>query len=187
VKKYRDQLGFAEVENLLHSEFHEYRLTALLLWVQHYQRGDEAQREAVYQAYLANTTWINNWDLIDTTAHHIVGEHLLERTKDILYQLVESEDLWERRIAIISTFRFIKNDEFNDTMQIAEQLLQDQQDLIHKAVGWMLREVGKRDQATEAVFLQKHAATMPRTMLRYAIEKFSPEQRSYYMQMGKAG
>lgn len=185
VKRYRAQLSVADVEQLLHSAFHEHRLSALLLWVQQYQGGNAAQRDAVYAAYLANTAWINNWDLIDSTAHHIVGEHLQERPRAVLYQLAESADLWQRRIAIISTFRFIKNHDFTETLQIAERLLNDQQDLIHKATGWMLREVGKREQAVEEAFLQQHAATMPRTMLRYAIEKFSSAQRRYYLQMGR--
>ncbi len=185
VNKYRDQIGVAEVEKLLHSEFHEHRLTALLLWVQHYQNGDTAQREAVYSAYLANTAWINSWDLVDSTAHHIVGAHLLRRSREGLYRLAEAKNLWQRRIAIISTLYFIKNDDFAETLQLAEYLLHDQEDLIHKAVGWMLREVGKRDRAAEAVFLQQYAALMPRTMLRYAIEKFSPEKRQYYMRYGR--
>ncbi len=180
VKKYRDQIQHTEVEGLLHSTFHEHRLTALLLWVQHYQRGDSTQRQQVFAAYLANTDWINSWDLVDTTAHHIVGEHLLTGSRAVLYRLSQSSSLWERRIAIISTFRLIKNDEFEDTLNIAKALLDDQEDLIHKAVGWMLREVGKRDQAVEEAFLQQHAPQMPRTMLRYAIEKFSAQKREMY-------
>ncbi|MCK5477234.1 MAG: DNA alkylation repair protein, partial [Candidatus Aenigmarchaeota archaeon] len=124
---------------------------------------------------------INNWDLVDSSAEHILGDYLLEKDKSILYDLAKSENMWERRIAIISTFCFIKNNEFEDALKISEMLLNDNHDLIHKAVGWMLREIGKRDIQTEELFLKKYSKKMPRTMLRYSIEKFEESKRKYYL------
>ena len=152
-----------------------------MILVHKYERGDEPEREAIYRAYLANTNRINNWDLVDCSAHKIVGAHLRDRDRSPLIALAKSESLWERRIAIIATLDFIGQNDFRDTLRIAELLLTDRHDLIHKATGWMLREVGKRDQATLERFLRKHSRVMPRTMLRYAIERFSPELRAKYM------
>jgi 3-methyladenine DNA glycosylase AlkD len=178
--KYKS-IAVAEAVALLQSKWHEVRLLALMILVHQYERGDDAQREAIYRAYLANTNRINNWDLVDCSAHKIVGAHLRERDRSKLIALAKSESLWERRIAIIATLDFIRADDFADTLRIAEALLGDRHDLIHKAVGWMLREVGKRDQAVLERFLSKHARVMPRTMLRYAIERFPPELRARYM------
>jgi len=147
-KKYRG-LSLSEVETLLHSTIHEERLVALLILVEKYNQGDE--KEKIYRLYLKNTKNINNWDLVDLSAEKIVGRHLIEGEKKILYQLARSKDLWERRIAIMSTYFFIKNNRYDDTLKIAEVLLEDRHDLIHKAVGWMLREVGKRDKKKEVV------------------------------------
>jgi len=171
----------AEAVTLLQSKWHEARLLALMILVCKYERGDDAMRDEIYRSYLANTHRINNWDLVDASAPNIVGAYLLERDRAPLYDLANSESLWERRIAIIATQHFIRHDDFDDTLRIAEILLDDRHDLIHKASGWMLREVGKRNQPLLERFLRKHAKQMPRTMLRYAIERFSPERRAQYM------
>jgi 3-methyladenine DNA glycosylase AlkD len=171
----------AEINRLLKSSYHEERLCALLILVTKYQRADEAEREAIYRLYLKNTRYINNWDLVDSSAHHIVGAHLEAEDKQILFDLAASRDLWKRRIAIMSTLYFIRQHEFQVTLDLAEILLNDKQDLIHKAVGWMLREVGNRDGKVERVFLKQHYRVMPRTMLRYAIEKFPSHERQRYL------
>jgi 3-methyladenine DNA glycosylase AlkD len=144
-----------------------------------------AQKKELFDFYLRNTRNINNWDLVDVTAPRIVGEYLQDKDRNILYKLAKSDNLWEKRIAIISTLTFIKNNDFKDTLAISEILLHDKHDLIHKAVGWMLREVGKKDETIEKEFLDKHAKHMPRTMLRYAIERFSDKDKLYYMKMDK--
>jgi 3-methyladenine DNA glycosylase AlkD len=170
-----------ETVRLLHSLLHEARLLALLLLIQAYAEGGEAERMSIYSLYLKNTRWINNWDLVDVSAEHIVGAHLYTRDRSALDSLADSKLLWERRIAILATFHFIRRGEFADTLRIAERLVCDREDLMHKAVGWMLREVGKRDLAAEEAFLIKHARTLPRTMLRYAIERFPEELRQRYL------
>lgn len=166
---------------LLRSEWHEARLLALLLLVDAYRRGDADTREAIYRLYLDNTRYVNNWDLVDSSAPHIVGAHLEEGDRSVLDRLAKSEMLWERRIAILATQHYIRGGEFVTTLRIAERLVKDGHDLIHKAVGWMLREVGNRDREAEEVFLRRHHRTMPRTMLRYAIEKFPPDLRQRYL------
>ncbi len=168
-------------EKLLKSEYHEVRIFALFLLVSRFSKSSADEQEKIYHLYLSNTQYVNNWDLVDSSAHHIVGTYLENKDKSILYDLSKSNSLWERRIAILSTFYFIKKNQFSDTLHISEQLLCDQEDLIHKAVGWMLREVGKRDLAKEVAFLKTHYQKMPRTMLRYAIEKFSKEDRQKYL------
>ena len=178
--KYK-QATVSDAEQLLQSPFHEDRLLALLILVQLYRRGDAAQRQAIYKLYLANTKFINNWDLVDSSAAGIVGAFLHERDKTPLTRLAQSVVLWERRIAIIATSYFIKQGQFDETLRIAELLVNDSEDLIHKATGWMLREVGNRDRATEEVFLRRHYRHMPRTMLRYAIEKFPEPERQAYL------
>jgi 3-methyladenine DNA glycosylase AlkD len=174
-------IAAAEAFELLQSKWHEARILALMILVRKYERGDEATRDEIYLGYLRNTSRINNWDLVDVSAHAIVGAHLRERDRAPLYALAKSNSLWERRIAIISTQYFIRHNDFDDTLRIAEILLDDKHDLIHKATGWMLREVGKRDQPALERFLRKHAGRMPRTMLRYAIERFPEELRKRYM------
>lgn len=166
---------------LLRSSYHEERLAALVGLVTLYERSGADERQQIYRQYLKNTGYINNWDLVDCSAHQIVGGYLLERDKKPLYRLVESKNLWERRIAIIATFFFIKQGRFEDTLKLSELLLQDQEDLIHKAVGWMLRELGKQGRELEEQFLQKYYRRMPRTMLRYAIEKFPEPLRKGYL------
>ena len=170
---------------LLRSGYHEDRLTALLVLVLKYERGDEATRESVYNAYLAHTRHINNWDLVDSSAHQIVGGHLVSRPREPLYELAHSDSLWERRIAIIATLHFIKQEDYNETFALADILLSDTEDLIHKAVGWMLREAGNRDRDAEERFLRSRYRRMPRTMLRYAIEKFPEPRRKAYL-LGEA-
>jgi len=180
VKKYRG-ISITEVRKLLHSKFHEERLLAVLMLVQLFKSGDESVQKQVYDLYLENTEYINNWDIVDISASNIVGAHLYEKDKAPLYDLVQSKNLWERRIAIIATFYFIRQNEFDDTLKLAKILLNDKEDLIHKAVGWMLREVGKREIEFEEEFLQEHYKIMPRTMLRYAIEKFPETSRKMYL------
>jgi 3-methyladenine DNA glycosylase AlkD len=180
VRKYRG-LDDAAVLELLASPWHEERLVALLLMVDAYDRGDDPRRALIHRAYLANTARINNWDLVDASAGDIVGGHLTAGDITLLERLARSENLWERRIAIVSTFYFIKHNEFRPTLKIATLLLGDSQDLIHKATGWMLREVGKRDRTALDRFLKKHYRRMPRTMLRYAIERHPERVRKQYL------
>ncbi len=174
-------IDLGTAEELLHSPYHEDRLTALLILVEKYKKKDPEQRQTIYDLYLANTAWINNWDLVDSSAHKIVGPHLENRDRGILYELVKSDSLWERRIAMMTTHYFISKGDFEDALRLAELLLHDEHDLIHKVVGWMLRELGKRNFDLEDAFLQKHYQSMPRTMLRYAIEKFPEERRQAYL------
>jgi len=175
---YKD-LPFFDIRTLLHSKIHEERLCALLILVYQFQKGNNQKK--IYEFYLKNTKRINNWDLVDSSADKIVGCYLFEKDKKILCTLARSSNLWERRIAIIATFYFIRNKQFEDTLVVSEILLQDKHDLIHKAVGWMLREVGKRDQNILETFLKKYYKIMPRTMLRYSIEKFSDPKKKFYM------
>lgn len=179
-RKYR-HLKIPVLRKLLRSKYHEERLAALIMMVDRFAREEREVRKEIYELYLANTRFINNWDLVDTSAPGIVGAWLYDKSRRPLRQLAKSRDLWERRIAILATFWFIRQDELDDTLDIASMLLQDEHDLIHKAVGWMLRELGKRDQATEEAFLKKHYKTMPRTMLRYAIERFPEGKRQKYL------
>ena len=172
-------ISLNDTVELLQSPFHEARLTALLIMVYQAKRGDDSR--PLYRAYLANTDRINSWDLVDVTAEHLVGAHLFEKSRKPLYKLAKSKSLWERRIAILSTFYFIWHNDFDDTLAIAEILLNDKEDLMHKAFGWMLREVGNRDLAIEEAFLLPRYRQMPRTMLRYAIERFPEPKRLSYL------
>lgn len=180
VKLFRD-MSLSETLVLLRSPLHEVRLFALLMMVQKFSKGDEATRAEIYRTYLDNTSFINNWDLVDSSASYIVGVWLRERDRRPLYKLATSKNLWERRIAMLATFDFIRNREFDDALAIAEHLLNDPEDLMHKAVGWMLREIGNRDIRLEKAFLKRHYKNMPRTMLRYAIEKFPEKERQRYL------
>lgn len=179
-REYRD-LPLPEAVDLLHSPIHEARLLALLILVGAYARGNAALRERIYRLYLDHKRFINNWDLVDASAEHVVGRHLLDRSRAPLHALAASGLLWDRRISVMATFHFIKRGEFAETLRIAERLLRDREDLIQKATGWMLREIGKRDRAAEEAFLKVHCRIMPRTMLRYAIEKFPEELRQRYL------
>jgi len=174
-------IPLVDLQVLLKSKFHEERLIALLILVAKYKHANEAVREKLFNFYLKNSAKINNWDLVDLSADKIVSAFLIDKEKSLLFKLAKSTNLWERRISIISTFYFIRNGIFEITFQIAEQLLRDQHDLIHKAVGWMLREIGKRDLEPEEEFLKLHYKKMPRTMLRYAIEKFPETKRQAYL------
>ena len=165
----------------LSSEFHEERLFALLILTGIYKHAGDDGRERVYEKYLANTSRINNWDLVDISAPHIVGAHLEKRPRRRLYELAGSRSLWKRRIAIVATLHFIRQNDPADTLEIARVLLSDKEDLIHKAAGWMLREAGKRDLAALRAFLERHAPSMPRTMLRYSIERFPPDERMFWL------
>lgn len=180
VKEFRDA-PLAEVVKLLRSPWHEDRLCALLLFVDLFERGDDPLRKKIYTLYLKNTRYINNWDLVDLSAPKIVGPYLDGGSRALLYRFVRSKDLWERRIAVLATFPYIRNADFADALSIAEKLLSDDEDLMHKAVGWMLREVGKKDVAVLDGFLKKHYRKMPRTALRYAIERFPEVKRKKYL------
>ncbi|MEA2092811.1 MAG: DNA alkylation repair protein [Patescibacteria group bacterium] len=179
-KKYSG-ISLRELIGVLHSKIHEERFVALLILINKFEKGSDREKEEAVKFYLDNLKWINNWDLVDVSAYKILGSYLFDKDKDVLYNLVVSENLWERRIAIISTLHFIKNNSFTDTFQISEILLEDDHDLIHKAVGWMLREVGNKSLQTEVKFLNKYYKKMPRTMLRYAVEKFPEDLRLKYL------
>lgn len=181
VREFRE-ISLKDALELLKSPFHEARLLALLLLVAQYSSANRmTDREVIYRSYLSHTSFINNWDLVDCSAEHIVGTHLFLKDRSPLYRLARSKRLWDRRIGIMSTFHFIKRKDFPDTLTIAEMLLHDKEDLIHKAVGWMLREVGKRNRSVEERFLSKYYKEMPRTMLRYAIEKLPESERLAYL------
>ncbi|MBD3204499.1 DNA alkylation repair protein [Candidatus Woesearchaeota archaeon] len=166
-----------DVKKLLESKIHEHRFVALVILIKKFSK----QQEKIYDFYMDNLKHINNWDLVDISAPKIAGKYLLDKDKSVLYDLARSENLWKKRIAIISTFEFIKNDRFRTALEISEILSNDSHDLIHKAVGWMLREIGKRNLDAEEEFLKKHYKKMPRTMLRYAIEKFGENKRKAYL------
>ena len=184
-KKYID-LDFLEIEKLLASKIHEHRLTGVLILVYKYQRADNKLKEKIFNFYLQHLQGINNWDIVDASAHKIIGAYLFaqdnpKQTKNILFKLAQASNFWKRRIAIVATFYFIKQGEYNYTLAIAKLLLKDEQDLIQKAVGWMLRELGKKDEKIAERFLQQYHKEMPRTMLRYALERFSEQKRKKYL------
>jgi len=179
-KQFKD-LSLDAVKSLILSKVHEERLIAAFILVDQFKRGDEKKKKNIFNFYLKNRKGINNWDLVDLSAPKIIGAYLIDKEKDLLYKFARSKDLWEKRIAIISTQTFIRKHFFEDTLKISKILLNDKHDLIHKAVGWMLREVGNRDLQTEEEFLKKHYKLMPRTMLRYAIEKFPELKRKAYL------
>jgi 3-methyladenine DNA glycosylase AlkD len=181
VKKYYSDLQLPEIQVLVKSKIHEERLVGLLILVEKFKRASEEDQARYYKFYLKHAKYVNNWDLVDLTAPHIVGVYLLHKSRKILYILARSRVLWERRIAILACFTFIRASDYEDALKISRILLSDEHDLIHKAVGWMLREIGKRDQQREEEFLKKHFQIMPRTMLRYAIERFDERKRKYYL------
>jgi 3-methyladenine DNA glycosylase AlkD len=178
--RYREA-GLKDTLRILKSPIHEERLLALFILILKYGKSDATGREKIYRLYLKHARYINNWDLVDATAKHIIGDFLRDRDKAPLLKLAKSGSVWERRIAILSTFNYIEKKQFEDTLKIAEILLNDEHDLIHKAVGWMLREIGKRDLAAEEGFIKTHYKRMPRTMLRYAIERFPESKRQAYL------
>ena len=179
-KNYKD-LKLSEVKKLLYSKIHEERLCALLILVDKFEKGEIEEKEKVFTFYIKNAKQVNNWDLVDISASRIVGRFLIDKPKGLLYKFAMSENLWKKRISIISTYTFIKEGKYEDTFKIAEILMNDKHDLIHKAVGWMLREVGKKSLKDEEKFLKKYYKIMPRTMLRYAIERFPEEKRINYL------
>ncbi|WP_020404033.1 DNA alkylation repair protein [Gracilimonas tropica] len=179
-KKFQD-MELDEVAKLLHNKYHEVRLTAAYLLVYKVEKRDQQTLEAVVKCYLKNLEGINNWDLVDSSCHKILGPYFEDKERNLLYDFARSEDLWKKRIAMISCYHFIRNNDFEDALNIAEILVNDDHDLIHKAVGWMLREIGNWDLEAEESFLKKHYQTMPRTMLRYAIEKFDEPLRLKYL------
>lgn len=181
VKEYYAQMSTVDTLKFLRSDIHEERMFALLVLVSRYQKGNNDLKERIFNIFLKNTEYINNWDLVDVTVPHVVGDYLSDKDRRVLYDLARSSDLWKRRIAIVATFRFIKLGELNDTFAISRLLLDDKHDLIHKAVGWMLREAGKKDLCMLKSFLKENISVMPRTMLRYAIEKFPESERKNYL------
>ena len=181
-KKFHD-LPIPAILRLLHSRYHEYRLIALLILVLQFERGDDKAKKQIVDIYLGETKWINNWDLVNLSAYKILGAWLLTHNRRVLTRLAKSSNMWERRLAIVSTYAFILTGELDDTFALSTRLLTDTHDLMHKAVGWMLREAGKKDVAQLEAFLHKHAKTMPRTMLRYSIEKFPEKKRKTYLLM----
>lgn len=179
--KKNSHLSLREIVRLLKSSYHEERLFALILMVNLFAKAKDEARDQIYTSYLENTEYVNGWDLVDSSAHQIVGGYLFDKKRDVLKKLCSSKSLWERRISIISTYHFIKKEQYSDTLKIAKALLNDEEDLVHKAVGWMLREVGNRNRQVEEDFLRDHYKLMPRTMLRYAIEKFDNGERKKYL------
>ncbi|GAB3936597.1 DNA alkylation repair protein [Micromonospora vulcania] len=179
--RYWRDLALTETAELLNDGVHEVRLTSLFILVRQFAKGDEEQRGRIFDLVLANTSRINNWDLADSSAPYIVGPWLLDKDRGVLDRLATSNLVWDRRIAIMATFAFIKSGDFDWTFRLSERLLHDPHDLVHKAVGWMLREVGNRDRAAEEEFLARTYRVMPRVMLRYAIEKFEPQRRRAYL------
>ncbi len=180
-KQWKD-LPTPEILRLVSSPINEERLLALFILIHQYGKGDEKEKERIYKLYLSHIKQVNNWNLVDASSRDILGAHLFERDKEMLCELAQSPSLWERRIAIVATWHFIRKDRFDWTIKLVEFLLRDKEDLMHKAVGWMLREVGERDISVLRAFLDKYAQDMPRTMLRYAIEKLSEKERKAYMQ-----
>lgn len=183
-KKFKE-LALDEIQKLLNSKLHECRLTALIILVNQFKRADEKMRKEIYNFYLANTKNINNWDLVDSSASQIVGAYLLDKDHRLLYKYVSSASMWERRIAVISTFAFIARNDFDDTIKLAKLLMNDKEDLMHKAVGWALREIGKKDITVLDNFLKENAHLLPRTTLRYAIEKYPEATRKKYLAVKK--
>lgn len=175
-------LSHKDLQRLLNSKYHEFRLSALLILVKKYQKADTPDKKKIVDFYLKNIKNINNWDLVDVTCYHILGEYLFDKDRKIIYELAGSKNIWSRRISIISTFYFIKKNDLNDVFKLAQILLKDEHDLMHKAVGWMLREAGKRDVARLEKFLIKNIEKIPRTTLRYAIEKFPEKKRKFLLQ-----
>ena len=181
IAKLHKDISIEEIRDLIQSEWHEVRLCALIIMVEKSKKKDEALRKELFNLYLSQTERINNWDLVDLSCRFIIGEYLLDKSRDILYQLAQSPLLWDNRIAIVSTYAFIRKGQLEDTYALSDLMMQHPHDLMHKAIGWMLREAGKRDSERLYDYVMSHRADMPRTMLRYAIEKFSPKERTILM------
>ena len=183
IAKQYQNLSLSDAEQLIRDPIHECRMTGLLIWVWQTQKGTSTQQVAILDRYLANRQYINNWDLVDASCYNILGRYVVNGDRSILYDLASENHLWSQRIAIVSTFALIRKGQFADTFAIAEFLLPHKHDLIHKAIGWMLREVGKRNSDALEEFLHDHVKQMPRTALRYAIERFDPIRRQYYLKL----
>ena len=181
IAKLHKDISIEEIQDLIQSEWHEVRLCALIIMVEKSKKKDEALRKELFNLYLSQTKRINNWDLVDLSCRFIIGEYLLDKSRDILYQLAQSPLLWDNRIAIVSTYAFIRKGQLEDTYALSDLMMQHPHDLMHKAIGWMLREAGKRNPERLYDYVMSHRADMPRTMLRYAIEKFSPKERAILM------
>ena len=181
IAKLHKDISIEEIRELIRSEWHEVRLCALIIMVEKSKKKDEALRKELFNLYLSQTKRINNWDLVDLSCRFIIGEYLLDKSRDILYQLAQSPLLWDNRIAIVSTYAFIRKGQLEDTYALSDLMMQHPHDLMHKAIGWMLREAGKRNPERLYDYVMSHRADMPRTMLRYAIEKFSPKERAILM------
>ena len=181
IAKLHKDISIEEIRDLIQSEWHEVRLCALIIMVEKSKKKDEALRKELFNLYLSQTKRINNWDLVDLSCRFIIGEYLLDKSRDILYQLAQSPLLWDNRIAIVSTYAFIRKGQLEDTYALSDLMMQHPHDLMHKAIGWMLREAGKRNPERLYDYVMSHRADMPRTMLRYAIEKFSPKERTILM------
>lgn len=181
IAKLHKDISIEEIRELIQSEWHEVRLCALSIMVEKSKKKDEALRKELFNLYLSQTKRINNWDLVDLSCRFIIGEYLLDKSRDILYQLAQSSLLWDNRIAIVSTYAFIRKGQLEDTYALSDLMMQHSHDLMHKAIGWMLREAGKRNPERLYDYVMSHRADMPRTMLRYAIEKFSPKERAILM------
>ena len=181
IAKLHKDISIEEIRELLQSEWHEVRLCALIIMVEKSKKKDEALRKELFNLYLSQTKRINNWDLVDLSCRFIIGEYLLDKSRDILYQLAQSSLLWDNRIAIVSTYAFIRKGQLEDTYALSDLMMHHPHDLMHKAIGWMLREAGKRNPERLYDYVMRHRADMPRTMLRYAIEKFSPKERTILM------
>ena len=180
VRKY-SHLTLNQVQTLFGSDYHEERLLAVLILVAQFKKADAELQQRIFRFYVKNKRYVNNWDLVDSSSPVIVGGFLRDKERTLLYNYAQSKNLWDRRIAIMATFTFIRVGDFSDSLALARILLRDSHDLIHKAVGWMLREIGKRDLTTEERFLDAHSSQMPRTMLRYAIEKFDKNKKQHYL------
>ena len=181
IAKLHKDISIEEIRELIQSEWHEVRLCALIIMVENSKKKDEALRKELFNLYLSQTKRINNWDLVDLSCRFIIGEYLLDKSRDILYHLAQSPLLWDNRIAIVSTYAFIRKGQLEDTYALSDLMMQHPHDLMHKAIGWMLREAGKRNPERLYDYVMSHRADMPRTMLRYAIEKFSPKERAILM------
>jgi len=180
-RKYFDKLTLSEIKKLLSSPVHEHRLTALIMLNRKYKRSNDADKKNIFDFYLKHRKFINNWDLVDSSAPYILGRYLHDKPRGILTKLVRSKNLWDKRIAIVTTWAFIREKQYADALRLSKMLLKDKHDLIHKASGWMLKEISKRDSKPVEKFLDKYASVMPRTMLRYSIEKLPSDKRSYYL------
>ena len=181
IAKLHKDISIEEIRELIQSEWHEVRLCALIIMVEKSKKKDEALRKELFNLYLSQTKRINNWDLVDLSCRFIIGEYLLDKSRDILYHLAQSPLLWDNRIAIVSTYAFIRKGQLEDTYALSDLMMHHPHDLMHKAIGWMLREAGKRNPERLYDYVMSHRADMPRTMLRYAIEKFSPKERAILM------